>query len=559
MVQARSDAQRFVQGCPRLKPAVVAPSPPSHASAKPPRNVLCLRPEHRATRAVTCSTAPLASRNLWRGARKLYPRVPIPEPLAPRQVLAASHPEWCQPRQWLPLAVQKRIEAEDRPWLSHMKLRFVSYTGISPLLQVPWELPWSGPVLVVSVFDGIGGVLSALLALGCTFSVICVEQDEILSLAVRRQFANVFYQRDALKFEPEMVKEILQDGGYTALLVVGGSPCQDLSLLNRHRQGLASARTQLFKCIPRIAQQCESVVNELHLDIPVFSLLENVAYAPDSFRTEVDKSMSGPPVTVAAGSFGWCKRTRCFWGQVAGHAMSSQQDPCFPKGVSYRNEAAGPVITWEGKKPIPEHVHFARGFSPCFEPTHVIKQGLAASPFPVFTRAFTHPLDQDARVSPEAVQRFRMDNATFPAYTYEQHHLLWKGQSWRQPSARERSDMMGLPWSLVQEVGSDMAEGSREQERARASAVGNSFHVPSIMLALILLFQLVPCASAVQRVQYPGMEARLRLHCLGAAWDPETVDRSPGLVQCEKLQDELRTTSCLILPPCASTSMCVWQ
>ena len=115
MTQAGSDARRFVQGCPRPKPAAVAPSPPCHASAKPSRNVVCLRSEPRATSAVACSTAPLALNSLWRGARKLYPRVPIPEPLAPRQVLAASHPEWCQPRQWLLLAIQKRIEAEDRP------------------------------------------------------------------------------------------------------------------------------------------------------------------------------------------------------------------------------------------------------------------------------------------------------------------------------------------------------------------------------------------------------------------------------------------------------------
>ena len=78
---------------------------------------------------------------------------------------------------------------------------------------------------MVSLFDGTGALVIALLSLAATFSVT-VEQDQELSHAVRRSFTSVCCQHDALVFDTSMVRELLLEGGHTA-----GSPpfCGKLS------------------------------------------------------------------------------------------------------------------------------------------------------------------------------------------------------------------------------------------------------------------------------------------------------------------------------------------
>ncbi|CAE7158869.1 DNMT3A [Symbiodinium necroappetens] len=163
-----------------------------------------------------------------------------------------------------------------RPWLRDVGLKYVVYTGDAPLPQIPWKLPWDGPILVISLFDGISALLVALMCMGVVFSAVVAESDPVLRTAVSMCFGNVFVQHDARQLDLAVVRKLLQEGGYTAVLVAGGSPCQDVSPLNRKRKGLASDRTLLFNCIPQVAQQCESLLDELELNIPVFQLLENV-------------------------------------------------------------------------------------------------------------------------------------------------------------------------------------------------------------------------------------------------------------------------------------------
>ena len=78
-----------------------------------------------------------------------------------------------------------------------------------------------------------------------------------------------------------------------------------------------------------------------------------------------------------------------------------------------------------------------------------------------------------------------------------------------------------LPPAAV--MGAATAAHSRErQAQIRNSLIGNSLHVPSIMLALILLLQLVPAqsASATSKFSYGHAEQELRTRVRHTALKP---------------------------------------
>ena len=63
---------------------------------------------------------------------------------------------------------------------------------------------------------------------------------------------------DVSNFDVNSVRSLLQSCKYLAILVAGGSPCQDV----------ASARTQLFHALPEIAESCGEVLRALENDHP---------------------------------------------------------------------------------------------------------------------------------------------------------------------------------------------------------------------------------------------------------------------------------------------------
>ena len=99
-------------------------------------------------------------------------------------------------------------------------------------------------------------------------------------------------------------------------------------------------------------------------------------------------------------------------------------------------------------------------------------------------------------MSPAAAQRFEQDARRFPPHAYEDRALLWNQGRWRQPTPSERAALMGIPWPVIEPVGqTGPAEARAERPN---SAIGNSFHVPSLMVALVLLFQMSTAAVAVE-------------------------------------------------------------
>ena len=124
-------------------------------------------------------------------------------------------------------------------------------------------------------------------------------------------------------------------------------------------------------------------------------------------------------------------------------------------------------------------------------------------------REFLHPEDRLEDASAEARKRFFEDKKRFPPAAYEAHNLTWKGEEWRQLLPSERCRIMGMPRGYVDPAGE---EGQWYKTRAvRNSLVGNSYHVPSVMMFMyVLLSTLQPAAGHPHKAFYGMYEARLR-------------------------------------------------
>ena len=426
-------------------------------------------------------------------------------------------------------------------------IHHLCYTASAPLPQLPCQASWTGTLLVISLFSGVGALLVALLALGISCSAIAVEQDARAVAAVHASFANVWQQPDVRSFDLDQVRRLLSSHPFTAILVAGGSPCQAVSALNSPRSGVQADRAQLFRLLPEIARNCEALVKDLNLSVPVFSLLES---APTDFPDVVAQQMGGPPLTVFGGSFGWVRRTRCFWGQVQGRSLHSAKSLRAPKDVCVSRSHDGTwQAYWQGKKPLPACIHFDGGYAPAFEPAEAMLQGPKAEPFAAFAACFTRPRDKVKGVSQEALLRFEDDSRRFPPFAYEVKNLLWKGSAWRQPNSRERAEAMMIPSSILDGAAPPDTSSHSEAEAIRCSLVGNSSHTPSIMIALICLFQLLPRCQGVPPAAYAGMELRLRSRAHQTAFWPGMHVRCPdkALVSVGQLQTGL----CEVFKPLA--------
>jgi DNA-cytosine methyltransferase len=86
-------------------------------------------------------------------------------------------------------------------------------------------------------------------------------------------------------------------------LLIGGSPCQDLSIAKKNRQGLDGARSGLFWEYVRI-------LNEIK---PKYFILENVASMPKEAKQIITEALGVEPIMINAALVSAQNRKRLFW------------------------------------------------------------------------------------------------------------------------------------------------------------------------------------------------------------------------------------------------------
>ncbi|CAG0894250.1 unnamed protein product [Darwinula stevensoni] len=172
---------------------------------------------------------------------------------------------------------------------------------------------------VLSLFDGIATGLFVLNKLGLDVEVYYAsEVDEGAMAAAHMNFGDSIVDVGDVK---DLIGPKLEDLGRIDLLI-GGSPCTELSLVNPARKGLydPTGTGILFFDFYRILQELLKRRNsEGHVEEQfLFWLFENVACMPKETIATISRFLGGEPAMLDARSFSPMRRPRLFWGNIPG-------------------------------------------------------------------------------------------------------------------------------------------------------------------------------------------------------------------------------------------------
>ncbi|KAL2651864.1 hypothetical protein R1flu_019992 [Riccia fluitans] len=159
--------------------------------------------------------------------------------------------------------------------------------------------PWTDkPLVVLSLFDGIGGIWVALESLGIPFIGYSCEVKQDATQVVKHRYGKVHHLGDVMDLDKDDIKDKVD-------LIVGGFPCQDLSCMG-HRIGLHGKQSRLFFEMLRI----------IKIFSPTWFLAENVASMTWIDRQEISNHLNTTPIEIDAEEITPSKRRRIYWTNI---------------------------------------------------------------------------------------------------------------------------------------------------------------------------------------------------------------------------------------------------
>ena len=150
---------------------------------------------------------------------------------------------------------------------------------------------------VLSLFDGISCSMVAL---------------KRANIKINNFYASEI-DSNAIKISKKNHPEIIHLGSVVGLtppnnidLLIGGSPCQDLSIAKKGRQGLEGERSGLFYEYVRIMKECK----------PKYFILENVNSMSKESKAKITEIMGVEPIMINAALVSAQSRKRLFWTNI---------------------------------------------------------------------------------------------------------------------------------------------------------------------------------------------------------------------------------------------------
>ena len=188
---------------------------------------------------------------------------------------------------------------------------------------------------VLSLFDGISCARVALKKAGIEVEQYYASEIDKYAIQVsKKRWPTIRHLGD--------VKTVAEQFTYAKEghidLLIGGSPCQDLSIAKKNRKGLDGERSGLFW----------EYLNILRRLKPKYFILENVASMPKEDRDVITRELGVEPIMIDAGLVSAQTRRRLFWTNIEG--VKQPKD----RGLYLRDilEEDGIDITEQVKKKI---------------------------------------------------------------------------------------------------------------------------------------------------------------------------------------------------------------
>ncbi|XP_019720741.1 DNA (cytosine-5)-methyltransferase 3B-like isoform X2 [Hippocampus comes] len=168
------------------------------------------------------------------------------------------------------------------------------------------------PLKVLSLFDGIATGYLVLKDLGLKVeryiaSEIC---EDSIAVGMIKHVGKIEYVKDVRTITR---KHLAEWGPFD--LLIGGSPCNDLSMVNPLRKGLFEGTGRLFFEFYRILTLLKPKEGD---DRPFFWLFENVVFMSTRDKTDICRFLECNPIIIDAVTVSPAHRARYFWGNLPG-------------------------------------------------------------------------------------------------------------------------------------------------------------------------------------------------------------------------------------------------
>tara|TARA_R110001592_G_scaffold62450_3_gene191175 strand:+ start:13797 stop:14645 length:849 start_codon:yes stop_codon:yes gene_type:complete len=154
---------------------------------------------------------------------------------------------------------------------------------------------------ILSLFDGMSGGQLALNRAGIPFENYYASEIKPHAIAVtQHNFPDTIQVGDVTKLTKANLPEID--------LLIGGSPCQDLTILGKSREGLEGSKSILFFEYVRLLKELK----------PKYFLLENVASMRNADRDLITKILGVEPILINSDILSAQHRRRYYWTNIPG-------------------------------------------------------------------------------------------------------------------------------------------------------------------------------------------------------------------------------------------------
>lgn len=154
---------------------------------------------------------------------------------------------------------------------------------------------------ILSLFDGISCARVALERVGIPVDVYWASEIDKYAIQIsNKNYPDIVQMGDITKiYSKTFCNENID-------LLIGGSPCQDLSIAKHNRKGLSGKRSGLFWEYVRILKEVK----------PKYFILENVASMPKEAKEIITKELDVEPIMINAALVSAQNRKRLFWTNI---------------------------------------------------------------------------------------------------------------------------------------------------------------------------------------------------------------------------------------------------
>ncbi|XP_066480841.1 DNA (cytosine-5)-methyltransferase 3B [Tiliqua scincoides] len=168
------------------------------------------------------------------------------------------------------------------------------------------------PIRVLSLFDGIATGYLVLRDLGIKVEKYIASEicEDSIAVGTVRHEGNIRYVHDVRNITKRNIDEW---GPFD--LVIGGSPCNDLSIVNPARKGLYEGTGRLFFEFYHLLNYARPKIGE---ERPFFWLFENVVAMRVNDKRDISRFLECNPVMIDAIKVSAAHRARYFWGNLPG-------------------------------------------------------------------------------------------------------------------------------------------------------------------------------------------------------------------------------------------------